>query len=252
MVENALAFIIVPSQEFIGGTANWISGRIEFFQSMTEMEEENARLQEEVDELRAEYRRLHLVETENKKLSELFDIDQKYPNYEKTGARIVSKRMDNWYQDFTINKGENHNIRKNMVVLASGGLVGRIFEAGNNYSKVISVIDSTSSISAKSVRTEDLGFVRGSLELMSEGLCRMDYIDIDAEIMVGDEIITSHLGRIYPPGLTIGHVVEVRTDINGFTKSAIIEPVVDLRRIESVLVIIEELADRTEELEELE
>ena len=88
-----------------------------------------------------------------------------------------------------------------------------------------------------SVRTGDLGVVKGNYTLSNRGLCKMEYIDGDAEIMVGDEIVTSHLSDIYPEGLAIGKVLEIETDTNGLTKYAVIEPYVDLKHLDTVLVL---------------
>ena len=72
---------------------------------------------------------------------------------------------------------------------------------------------------------------------MNSGLCRMEYIDAEAEIMEGDEIVTSHLSDVYPSGITIGRVKEIQTDANGLTKYAIIEPYVDFKHLDTVLII---------------
>ena len=65
----------------------------------------------------------------------------------------------------------------------------------------------------------------------------MEYLDGDAEIMVGDEIVTSQLSDFYPEGLAIGKVLEIETDTNGLTKYAVIEPYVDLKHLDTVLVL---------------
>ncbi|MBQ8733455.1 MAG: rod shape-determining protein MreC, partial [Anaerotignum sp.] len=70
-----------------------------------------------------------------------------------------------------------------------------------------------------------------------DGLCIMEYIDAQADIMVGDEIVTSHLSDIYPAGLAIGKVLELETDTNGLTKYAVIQPYVDLKHLDTILVI---------------
>ena len=112
-----------------------------------------------------------------------------------------------------------------------------MLESGATFSKAQSILDSRSSVPAKSVRTGDLGVVKGDYTLSNNGLCKMEYIDGDAEIMVGDEIVTSHLSDIYPEGLAIGKVLEIETDTNGLTKYAVIEPYVDLKHLDTILII---------------
>ena len=123
-----------------------------------------------------------------------------------------------------------------MVFLAFGGLVGKVEEVGTNYAKVSSIINGTYSVTSKTLRTDDEGFVKG--DIVNKGMLKMEYIDKDAEIKEGDEIVTSHLSNIYPAGITIGSVTEVHLDNNNkLYKTAIIKPAVDFKHLEKVLVI---------------
>ncbi len=236
-LENLLGYVVTPVQQASTGVADWFGDRFSYFTDVDKLEAENRSLKNELDNLRADNRRLKLIEAENEKLSELLKMDKKYPDYPKLGVQIIAKDSGNWYDTYIINKGESDGVFKHMVVLGSGGLAGQIMEAGSGYAKVLSILDDTSKVSAMSVRSEDVGIVKGDRTLMKDGLCRMDYVDNNAQIMEGDEIVTSHFSDIYPPGLTIGTVVEVRSDSKGFSKHAIIKPTVDFKRINSFLVI---------------
>jgi rod shape-determining protein MreC len=236
LVNNTLGFIITPVEGAITGVGAFISARIDFIVRMGEIEAENIELKERVKTLEADNTRLSLVDKENQKLSELLEIDRQYANYPMVGANVIAKDTGNWYNTFTIDKGTRDGFQKDMVVLASGGLVGRIFEAGYNYSKVLSIIDDTSAVAVKIARTEDDGYIRGDLYLMLEGKCRMEFIDSESDLLQGDEIVTAPTSSIYPPGIIIGHVLSVSMDANG-TKSAIIEPFVDFKHIEKVIVV---------------
>ena len=255
-MEEALSYLITPAQKVITSISGWVKDKINFYASLNEIELENALLREKIDTLELESARLRLVEQENQKLSELLQIDQKYPEYETVGAEIIAEDPSHWYANFIINKGSKNGLLNNMVIIAPGGLVGRIFETGANYSKIRTLIDDNSSVSARSVRTGDIGIVKGDMRLMSEGLCRMELIDIDAEIIIGDEIVTSNLGEIFPPGIVIGHITEINADAGGLTKTAVIKPSVDYKNLDKVLVI-NQLFDfgfidyETEEAEEL-
>jgi rod shape-determining protein MreC len=167
----------------------------------------------------------------------LLNIANQYGEYPTEGAKIIGKDPSDWYDEYTINKGSKGGIKANMVALAEGGLMGIVKDCNAYDSTVISLIDSRSSITAQCSRTGDMGFVKGDSELMRQGLCRMDYIDIDAEILAGDEILTSPLSTYYPSGITIGRVKEVAMDTNGLTKHAIIEPSVSLTHLDTLLII---------------
>lgn len=233
--ESGIGYILSPIQKVNTLVSDWFASKFNALVNINDIENENEKLKEQVYALQTEVDRLKLIEDENKKLSETLKVDQKYSNYPKVGARIIAKDTGNWYDIFLIDKGSQDGLEKNMVVIASGGLVGKIVETGINYSKVVSIIDDTDSVSAKSLRTDDIGFIRGDLE--NQGSCKMEYVDSDAEIMKGDEIVTSHLSEIYPPGITIGYVKEIVTDDNTLTKCAIVTPTVDFKHLETVLVI---------------
>jgi len=238
LIEKSLGFVVTPVQSAFTSVGNWFGRQYDFFAHMGELSGDNMRLRLQNEILSAEIGRLQLVDQDNERLSALLHTDRKYEEYPKIGARIIAKDMSNWYKTFTIDKGSNDGLAKNMVVLAAGGLCGRVSEVWFNSATVVAMIDDTFSVSAQSMRTGDTGFVRGEISLQLEGLCRMVFLDIDADIVEGDEIVTSQLTSIYPPGITIGTVIEVMPGANG-TKSALIKPTVDFSRMSTVSVITE-------------
>lgn len=237
LLESAIGVVVTPFQDLTTGVSSWINETVTASRSKTSLKDENNELKTQIAELLEENRRLTMYETENEKLSALLKIAQKYPNYKSLGANVIAKNPGIWYETFTIDKGTRSHLTANMVLIAPEGLVGKVLESGATFSKAQSILDSRSSVPAMSVRTGDLGVVKGDYTLSADGLCIMEYIDGQAEIMVGDEIVTSHLSDIYPAGLAIGKVLEVETDTNGLTKYAVIEPFVDLKHLDTILVI---------------
>lgn len=236
LFERSFGFIIIPIQNIITSSNNWIGKKISVLSNISELEAENEELKLELELKNQEINRLKQLERENEKLSELLDASSRYGQYSTITSNIIAKDPGNWYQTFTIDKGSNDGIEKNMVVLAFGGLVGKVEEVGANYAKVSSIINGTYSVTSKTLRTDDEGFVKG--DIVNKGMLKMEYIDKDAEIKEGDEIVTSHLSNIYPAGITIGSVTEVHLDNNNkLSKTAIIKPAVDFKHLEKVLVI---------------
>lgn len=234
--EQTIGVVLSPIQKVTTISVNWVQDKFEAFSKFKKLEEENEILKLELDLKEQEIKRLKQLEIENEKLSMLLNTSSKYREYPKITANIIAKDPGNWYENFIIDKGEKDGIKKNMVVLAVGGLVGKVEEVGYNYAKVSAIINGTYSVSAKSVRTDDEGFVKG--DLSKNGICKMEYIDKEAEIKEGDEIITSHLSDIYPAGITIGYVKEIYLEEKTkLSKTAIIEPVVDFKHLEKVLII---------------
>ena len=237
LLESAIGVVVTPFQDLTTGISSWVDETITASRNKADLKEENTELKNQIADLLEENRRLAMYEAENAKLSALLKIAQRYPDYESVGANVIAKDPGVWYAGFTIAKGTTSDISANMVLIAPEGLVGKVLESGLTFSKAQSILDSRSSVPAMSVRTGDLGVVKGDYTLSADGLCIMEYIDAQAEIMVGDEIVTSHLSDIYPAGLAIGKVLELETDTNGLTKYAVIQPYVDLKHLDTILVI---------------
>lgn len=245
-MDDVLGFVVTPFQGAVASVTSWVNESVNDIVHRNELADENRELKSQLEELEAENQRLSLYEEENKNLSQLLEVAQKYQDYDTTGAQVIAKDTGVWYDSFLIDKGETDGIENNMAVINAGGLVGRVVKTSAVYSNVYSILDSRSSVSAQSLRTGDLGVVTGDHELMNQGLCKMEYIDSDAEIMEGDEIITSSLSEFYPAGISIGYVKEIHQDENGLTKYAVIEPKVDFKHIDTVLVVMEALEKPSE------
>lgn len=234
-VEKSFSYVIVPVQKGVNVFGDWVIDKVNFIKNINELETMNTALSEEVNKLRYENKILQQDKIELDRLRNLYELDNAYPSYPKTGASIIGFDPGNWYNIFIIDKGTNEGLEVNMVVLAGNGLVGHIIEVGPNYSKVLSIIDDSSKLSAKILRTSDICIVRGEKQL--QGNCQVDFIEESANIIIGDEIVTSHLSDIYPPGILIGKIREIKPNADNLTKSGIIEPVVDFKHLEQVLVI---------------
>ena len=245
MIGGALGTVISPVQWVFTKTGSWVSDKAGFFTNMSDLDSENERLKDENNKLSGENVRLRVIEKENERLKQLLEISETYSELPVMATDVIGKEPSPWYNVYLIDKGKKDGIGKNMIVLSAGGLAGRVTEVFFNYSKVVSLIDDESSVAAKCERTDDTGFVRGDEFLMREGKCRMELISIEADITVGDSIVTGQLSitgqqaSVYPKGILIGTVVEISNDANGTTKTAIIKPAVSFKNLETVLVVTE-------------
>ena len=220
--------VVIPMQDGINSFGVWVGNHAGSFKSMKELKKENAKLNEKVRELTQENETLSTNEKELNNLQKLLKIDKAYSQYKKVGARVISKGSGNWYNTFVINKGSKDGIKVNMNVIADGGLVGIVTETGRTYAKVCSIINDSSSVSAKSSQAGDTCVVQGNSET---------YISKDADMKEGEELVTSHISSKYLEGIKIGTVSKISTDSSNLTKSAKVTPFVDFQHIEDVLVI---------------
>ena len=115
---------------------------------------------------------------------------------------------------------------------------GIVTETGRTYAKVCSIINDSSSVSAKSSQAGDTCVVQGNSEsVQKDGTIDVTYISKDADMKEGEELITSHISSKYLEGIKIGTVSKISTDSSNLTKSAKVTPFVDFQHIEDVLVI---------------
>lgn len=239
-VKQASGFVITPIQKGINGLGSWLSGLAENFEDAVSLRAENAQLKERVDQLTVENTQLIQNKEELDRLRELFELDQQYEDYEKVGARIIAKESGNWFQIFTIDKGSEDGIKKDMNVISGSGLVGIVTEVGKSWSTVRSIIDDNSSVSAMISNTSDQCIVAGDLRLLDEGALNLVKLtDSDNKVHVGDKVVTSYISEKFLPGILIGYISELNNDSNNMTKSGLLTPVVDFRHLQEVLVILE-------------
>jgi rod shape-determining protein MreC len=116
-------------------------------------------------------------------------------------------------------------------------MVGTITEVGTNWSTVLTLVDTDTSLGAQIFRTNDLGVIQGEFSLMEDQLLRMDYLPADSDLLSGDLVVTSGLGGYYPSGLVIGSVEEMQVDDSGASSYAIVVPAVDFDALTQVFII---------------
>lgn len=231
-------YTVVPMQKGISYAGMWMSDMSDNFKTMKEMKKENSELQSKVDELTIDNTRLRQEQYELDRLRELYKLDENYSDYEKIGAHVIANNGNNWFSDFTIDKGSNDGIKVNCNVLAGSGLVGIVTEVGPDYARVRSIIDDASNVSAVTLSTSDTCMVRGDLTLIADGRIRFEKLaNNDNKIEVGEQVVTSHVSNRYVQGLFIGYISEIKVDSNNLTRSGYITPAVDFSKLQEVLVI---------------
>lgn len=231
-------YTIIPMQKGISYVGTWMSDLTDNFATLKDLQKENEELQERIDTLTIDNTRLRQEQYELERLQELYKLDQNYADYEKVGAHVIANNGTNWFSSFTIDKGSNDGIRKDMNVLAGSGLVGIVTDVGPDYAQVRSIIDDGSNVSGMVLSTSDLCMVRGDLQLMEDGRIRFEKLpNNDNEIEVGEQVVTSHISSTYLQGLFIGYISEISVDSNNLTRSGYITPAVDFSKLQEVLVI---------------
>jgi len=237
VLEQVADYVITPLQKGFAEVRRGIGGGLEILTQMKRLQAENAALRERLNEMSIENQRWRLAAIENERLSDLISIKQKYAELPTTGANIIGKDPSDWLDRYHIDKGSNHGIGRNMAVLGDGGLAGTVKDCLDNSAWVISVLDDESSVAVVCKRTDDAGIVKGDRRLMAEGLCRMEYISNEAQIMVGDEVVTSAHSSYHPLGVLVGTVLDIKPEPGGLTQYALIRPAAIMAKLDTVLVV---------------
>lgn len=234
---NLFNSAISPIQKAFSVSAQKVGSTFSFLQDSKALKEENEKLKDRVEELEKANERLQGLKDKNEELKKVVNLKDQFSDFEFLGSNIISMDAGNWFNTFGIDRGSTDGIETKDTVIASEGLVGRITTVGPISSKVMSIIDVDSTVSARLTKSSKYVLVKGDINLKDKGFCRMDSIPADVDVSVGDSVETSGIGGIYPKGITIGKVVEVRQVNSELNRYAIIEPVVDFEKLESVFVL---------------
>lgn len=234
---NITTSIIMPMQKGINGIGNWFIDKFSAFENIRDLQSENETLKQKVDELTMQNRSLLQDRYELDRLRDMYQLSERYSDYPTVGARVIGKGTGNWFKVFLIDKGEEAGIKVDMNVIADGGLVGIVTEVGDGWSKVKSIIDDTSSVSAMFLDTQDTCMVKGNLKNIENDYIDVEYISKDAKVKEDAELVTSNISSKYLEGISIGFVSEVELDETKLTQTAKLTPVVDFKHLQEVLVI---------------
>lgn len=236
-VRSAVSSVIAPMQKGINAIGVKISERMDYATTLKKTVRKNKKLQSQIDKLSAENKLLQQDKYELENFRKLYDLDQQYAGYPKVAARVISSDPDNWYNTFIIDKGSKNGLKKNMNVMANGGLVGIITEVNKSYSKVRSIIDDNSNISGTVLGSSENCIVSGNLKLINNGVIEVSGINGDAKIEDGAEVVTSQISDKYLPGILIGYLKDLKKDSSNITQTGYLSPVVDFSSLDMVLVI---------------
>lgn len=148
-------------------------------------------------------------------------------------ANVIGRDPSSWNASLILDKGSAHFVKPGMPVLSPLGVVGKVIEVGKTTSKAILLSDPNFSVAAVVSRTRENGLLAGTLQ----GICRLQYLTDNADVKVGDKVVTSKLSSSFPEGLFIGTIVDVQAAENSHTVECLVSPAVDLSILEEVVIL---------------
>ena len=227
-----LMWILRPLQIASQGTANWLKGFQENYDTLAGFRSENERLRKRIQSLEIEKQRLLEAEATNLRLKQQLDFRSHLTGAAIT-ATIIANSASSWFQSCTIDKGSADGVLKGMAVVTPLGVVGQVVSVTARTAKVLLLTDPNSGIDVLVQRTRSRGIVSGSLE---NGTV-LKYVKRSEDIQAGDRLITSGLDGVFPKGMMVGAVIQVRKQHLGLFQFIEVLPAVQSARVEEVLVV---------------
>lgn len=239
-IENGVSATLSGIQ---GGIYKGFSTVRDYFYAITEfssVKKENDKLRNENYNLKQAASENDALKKENDRLRGLLDYKTQQSSYDYVVCDIIGKTGGNLLQEFTINRGSNSGIKKNMIVITAQGLVGQVVKTTHSTSTVESLASENIAVSAAILNTsENVGIIKGYKDSDNKLLAKLYYIPLDSNIKVGDVILTSGLsGGLYPKDIRIGSVLSIENDAGRSMKIATVNPYVDFTKLEEVMVVV--------------
>lgn len=171
------------------------------------------------------------LESQNQKLRELVDYEKDVKLKKTTSAAIIARSADHWWQQITVNKGTQANVKVGDVATGPGGLVGRVTAVTPHTARILLLSDATSQIGVKVSRSRSAGYIQGQAGVQAT----MKFFDKAPDVKPGDVIVTSAFSRLFPPGIPIGRVASIDLGISPAPEAAI-QLSVPISRLEWVVI----------------
>jgi rod shape-determining protein MreC len=232
--ESLVVGVTSPVQKAVWGVIGGIGSIWRGYFYLVGLEKENQALKRELQELKLQVNRYREADLANQRLRALLNFKKSIAT-PLLPAQLVAFDPSGWFQTILIDKGRNDGVVRDMAVVSAEGLVGRVIGVSNHHAKVLLILDGNSAVDAYIQRSR----ARGVLVGLGLELCLLKYVQRNEDVQVGDKVISSGMGGVFPKGLLVGTVQEVVRGSSGLFQRVEVEPAVNFGRLEEVLVVIQ-------------
>ncbi len=231
-VEGLMVSLTAPGLQGLHYVGRILSRLWQDYFYLVGVQQENAAFKNKFKEFTEKEVRYQEAQQALTRLEALLDLKRQVP-FPIIGARVIAYDPSLWSRCAILDQGKTQGVKTGLPVLAPGGLVGRVVETYPHYSKVMLIVDRNSGADAMVQRTR----VRGILQGKGGNRCSLEYVPKSADVQVGDLVLASGLGGIYPKGLAFGKVTQADKKKPGVFQEIEVTPAVDLSALEEVLVV---------------
>src|SRR5574344_695018 len=234
-ISNVITYPLRP----ICSAFSWATGGLkDNFSSKESIIDENKKLEEENEKLKLQLLESNKILNENESLKNMLEIKNSYKHFNLKLGQIIYREHDNWTKTFKIDIGSNDGIKLNQAVVHKDGLVGYISNVTDDTSTVTTILDPSSAVSVNISTINEAAMLQGDLSLKAKNQMKRDFIELDADVSIGDMLYTSGLGSMYPNSIPVAKITEVVSQKNDIKRYAIAEPCVNIKNISEVAVIV--------------
>jgi rod shape-determining protein MreC len=229
---QAILLVVSPFIKITAATIHGVTGVWRDYVDLRSLREENTQLRQETATLKRRLEQLQDQALETQRLERLLAMRQA-SQAEFLTARVVGKDATNWFKTILLDRGSLDGVRRNQPVLAPDGLIGKVVEVTPATARVQLLTDPMNAVGGLIQRTRVTGIVSGNLGAGA----RVRYLPLMADVVVGDEVVTSGMGGVFPKGILIGRIAAVERRSGALFQDAALQPAVDLSRLEEVLIL---------------
>lgn len=234
--QNVIRSSILDTSEGVLSSANFIfynfANGITKMKDSVDLYKEKERLSVEVAELRSKVIQFDEITRENERLRLLLDFEAQN-DFDGVSAQVIGRDMSPFNDFVIINKGTKDGVDVGVVLISHEGLVGHVVSAGDHHARAILLSDSKARVSAIVQDTREAGILEGT----PMSLLKLKHLDISSTVKVGDIIVTSGFGDIYPKGIPVGRVETIGNERNKLSLYALVSPFVEFSKLEEVLCL---------------
>ena len=238
-LSTALEVLATPFRAASSAVTNWTQDQYDKAFRYEELAAANEALRQRVAELERDAIAGQDAARENERLKDLLGLAAARPELHYQSAQVVRRSAYNWESTLTINQGTLGGVAVDDCVIDQYGyLIGVVTEAGLNSCVVTTILDPDLELGGRIARTDEAAILEGDFSLMLEGLLRLSFLPEEARLVTGDQVTTSGLGGVYPPGLVVGSVRTLCVEEDGVSRYAQVQPAADIAGTEYVYVIV--------------
>ena len=232
-VRSFLSTLVAPVQYLAVLPEQAIDRVVYLSTTRTMLREENKQLKQELQELQMAVQRLNFLENENDRLRQLLGSDIRKAS-RRMAAEVVSVATDPFSHQVVINKGSSNGVYEGQPVLDNRGIVGQVISVGRGTARVLLISDQSHAISLRAERNDIRVLARGTGDLQRLDL---QFIPHSSELELGDKLMSSGLGGVFPEGYPVAEITEFDRDERLQYARVTAQPYAQLDRIRTLLLL---------------